>query len=287
MNINQLYAFTTVYETENFSEAARIMNITQSAVTQLVHGLEKSLNTPLFIRSKRPITPTENGLIYYSYAKQIIQLHEESLQALNKATHQFTLSYRFTSEGIIDRYLFSNPLERPDSIKNLSLEDFNSSSNWKENTLYFVRKDIIKSKNIFYTPAYSSKIYAAVSTHSNLSDHNLICLSDLINKTVILPKSTSRTILANKLYQLFSHDSEIHIKETDSNFDGSLRYVSLYDYVAFCTEEFKKQYDSIKYIEFESDIKFEYGFACIGSPTKEMNDLIHHFKNWKKQNDIN
>ena len=65
MNINQLYAFTAVYETGNFSESARKLKLTQSAITQLIHGLEKDLDTLLFIRSKRPITPTQNGKMYY------------------------------------------------------------------------------------------------------------------------------------------------------------------------------------------------------------------------------
>ena len=45
MNINQLYAFTAVYETGNFSESARKLKLTQSAITQLIHSLEKDLDT--------------------------------------------------------------------------------------------------------------------------------------------------------------------------------------------------------------------------------------------------
>ncbi|MBR5207189.1 MAG: LysR family transcriptional regulator, partial [Erysipelotrichaceae bacterium] len=91
MNINQLYAFTAVYETGNFSESARKLKLTQSAITQLIHSLEKDLDTLLFIRSKRPITPTQNGRLYYDYAKKIIGLHEEAMKRIDKENNHFTL----------------------------------------------------------------------------------------------------------------------------------------------------------------------------------------------------
>lgn len=75
----------------------------------------------------------------------MIELHEEALLQLNNGKNHFTLAYRFASNGILNRFLLENPKERPDDISSLSLDDFNSVSNWKENHLYFVRKEIIKS----------------------------------------------------------------------------------------------------------------------------------------------
>ena len=280
MNINQLYAFKAVYDTGSFSSAARSLNITQSAITQLIQGLEKHMNTQLFIRLKRPITPTDNGVLYYEYAKKIIELHEEVTRLIEEKDKGFTLSYRFTSAGILDKFLMSNPAERPKEIENISQEDFNSVSAWKIRYLYFVRGNVINSKNVYYTPVHISKVYAAVNSNSPLAKKEYITAHDLCNETVILPKLTTRTIVAQKLSQIFSEFPEIKIKEVEGNFDASLRYVSLFNYVAFCTEEFTKEYDQIQYIEFKSELAFEYGFACIGEPTKEMKNLIKSFKNW-------
>ena len=280
MNINQLHAFVTVYETGNFSETARILNITQSAITQLIQGLEKHLNTQLFIRSKRPITPTENGIIYYPYAKKIIELHTNACTAITENNNNFILSYRFTSDGIMDKFLFSHPNERPKEIENISTDDFNSVTNWKDGHLYFIRKNIINSKNIYYSPAYTSKVYAAISTSSPLANKIYLTLEDLYNETVILPKITSRTIVAQKVSQLINNHPNVQIKEVEGTFDASLRYVSLFNYIAFCTEEFTKKYDNIKYLEFKSGLVFEYGFACIGQPTIEMKQFIKEFKKW-------
>ena len=284
MNINQLYAFTAVYETGNFSESARKLKLTQSAITQLIHSLEKDLDTLLFIRSKRPITPTQNGRMYYDYAKKIIELHEEAMTQINKATNHFTLAYRFGSTSILSRFLLSNPNERPHSIESLSLDDFNSVANWKENYLYFVRKDIIKNKNTHYTPAHVSKVYAAVSSDSALAQKKAITVEDLEGERILLPKSSVRTIVAQKVSSLTKDNPNIQIIEKDNSFEQSLHYVSLYQYISFCTEEFRRDFERVKYIEFTSIQPFEYGFACVGTPSSDMKAFIKAFKQWNTEN---
>jgi len=283
MNINQLYAFTAVYETGNFSESARKLKITQSAITQLIHGLEKNLDTLLFIRSKRPITPTQNGKMYYDYAKKIIKLHEEAIAQIDKENNHFTLAYRFGSTSILSRFLLSNPNERPYYLESISSDDFNSVSNWKENYLYFVRKNIIKSKNIYYTPVHISKVYAAVSSDSALAQKKTITVEDLENEKIILPKISTRTIVTQKVLSLIKDNPNIQIIEKDNSFDQSLHYVSLYQYIAFCTEEFRREFEKVEYIEFKSIQPFEYGFACVGTPSSDMKNFIKVFKQWNTE----
>lgn len=281
MNINQLYAFQAVYETRSFSEAAKNLKITQSGVTQLIQCLEKELNNTLFIRLTRPITITKAADVYYPYVKEILELHEKSLADIkNIQPESFTLAYRITSEGILDHYILSNPTISSFEIENLSLDDFNSTSNWKENYLYFIRANIIKSKNIHFIPAYSSSIYAAVATSSPLAKKDKLQLDDLKGYTVLLPKNSTRTIVAQKLSGLFKSTPEINVKEVPPTFDLSLRYVSMHGYIAFCTEEFIRKSEHLHYIELDIDYKFQYGFASLGTMTPEMRKFVHSFTTW-------
>lgn len=281
MNINQLYAFQAVYETRSFSEAAKNLKITQSGVTQLIQCLEKELNNTLFIRLTRPITITKAADVYYPYVKEILELHEKSLADIkNIQPESFTLAYRITSEGILDHYILSNPTISSFEIENLSLDDFNSTSNWKENYLYFIRANIIKSKNIHFIPAYSSSIYAAVATSSPLAKKDKLQLDDLKGYTVLLPKNSTRTIVAQKLSGLFKSTPEINVKEVPQTFDLSLRYVSMHGYIAFCTEEFIRKSEHLRYIELDIDYKFQYGFASLGTMTPEMRKFVHSFTTW-------
>lgn len=284
MNINQLYAFKEVYETHSFSEAANNLKITQSGVTQCIQCLERELNCTLFIRQTRPIAASKAADIYYPYAKEILLLHEKSLDDIKVIQPEsFTLAYRITSEGILDHYILSKSAASSFEIEELSLDDFNSTSNWKENYLYFVRANIIKSKNIHFIPAYSSSIYAAVSSSSPLAKKDKIQLDDLKGYTVLLPTNSSRTVVAQKLSGLFKSIPEINVKEVPPTFDLSLRYVSMHGSIAFCTEEFIRKSEHLRYIELDIDYKFQYGFASLGTMTPEMKKFVHSFIEWNNK----
>ncbi len=45
MNTFQLTCFLTVAETLSFAKAAKLLNVTQPAVTHQIHSLEEELNT--------------------------------------------------------------------------------------------------------------------------------------------------------------------------------------------------------------------------------------------------
>lgn len=285
MNMNQLIAFKAVYEYQSFSKAAEALGITQSGITQLIQNLEKELECALFIRTNRPITVTEKAKIYYQYVEKIVNLHEESLKSLkNPKTDNFILSYRTVSGGIVDIFIFSKPSIKLPEIISISPDEFNSTSKWKENHLYYIRKDIVKSKNIYYTAIHHSSIYAVVSSVSPLAEKKSLEFEDLKGYTVMLPEAHSRTVFAQKMVNTLKKYPEITINESGKSFDLSLRYASLYGYVLFCTEEFVKNHNNLLFIKMNANFDYEYGFACIGTPTKEMKEFILFFKNWYHQN---
>lgn len=56
MTTMQLDCFLIVAETLNFAAAAEKLNVTQPAVTQQIHALEKELNVKLFHRTTRTVS---------------------------------------------------------------------------------------------------------------------------------------------------------------------------------------------------------------------------------------
>ena len=72
MELRQLKYFVKVAETLNFSEAARLLCVTQSTLSQQVKQLETELDTPLLIRSSHSVTLTEQGLELLPYAKRTL-----------------------------------------------------------------------------------------------------------------------------------------------------------------------------------------------------------------------
>ncbi|CDR34819.1 LysR substrate-binding domain-containing protein [Criblamydia sequanensis] len=78
MNEFTLRCFLAVAETGSFTRAAQMVNRTQSAITQQMSSLEKSLGKRLFDRGKQ-IRLTKDGEIFLPYANKIFALHLEVL----------------------------------------------------------------------------------------------------------------------------------------------------------------------------------------------------------------
>jgi len=64
--------FRRVAETENFSEVARELNLSQPSVSKHVAALEKHLNTKLLNRSTRQLNLTDIGKQYYKHCAHIL-----------------------------------------------------------------------------------------------------------------------------------------------------------------------------------------------------------------------
>ena len=76
MQIESLKMFCDLAETESFTKAAQINNVTQSAVSQQISSLERVFKSLLIERSKKKFRLTREGQVLYDYSKQIIQTYE-------------------------------------------------------------------------------------------------------------------------------------------------------------------------------------------------------------------
>ena len=76
MQIESLKVFCDLAETESFTKAAQINQVTQSAVSQQISSLERQFKSLLIERSKKKFRLTREGQVLYEYSKQIIQTFE-------------------------------------------------------------------------------------------------------------------------------------------------------------------------------------------------------------------
>jgi DNA-binding transcriptional LysR family regulator len=84
MQIESFKVFCDLAETESFTKAAQINNITQSAVSQQISSLERQLKCLLIERSKKKFRLTREGQLLYEYGKQVIQAYESLLSKLQE-----------------------------------------------------------------------------------------------------------------------------------------------------------------------------------------------------------
>lgn len=72
MELRQLRYFVSVAENLSFSEASKVLYITQSTLSQQIKQLEHELGTQLFIRTSHSVALTEAGKELLPYAKNTI-----------------------------------------------------------------------------------------------------------------------------------------------------------------------------------------------------------------------
>ena len=74
MNTFQLECFLAVSDYLNVARAAEHLHVTQPAVTQQIHSLEKELNVKLFHRTTRTVKITEEGKIFFEDARRMVDI---------------------------------------------------------------------------------------------------------------------------------------------------------------------------------------------------------------------
>lgn len=102
MELRQLRYFAKAAETLNFSDAAKIMNIAQSSLSQQIKQLEDELNVQLFLRNSHSIRLTEAGEEMLPFALRTIydadtcthRIHD--LKALLTGTLNIGVTYSFS-----------------------------------------------------------------------------------------------------------------------------------------------------------------------------------------------
>lgn len=74
IKLEQYKIFNEAASTLSFSKAAKNLFISQSAVSQTIHALEKELNTQLFIRLNKGVTLTKEGMLLHKNITEALAL---------------------------------------------------------------------------------------------------------------------------------------------------------------------------------------------------------------------
>jgi DNA-binding transcriptional LysR family regulator len=77
-----LETFAKAAELNNFTAAGKALAMTQAAVSQRMHELEKALGTLLFRRTGGRLVLTDEGRRLYDYVQRILELHRQARQEI-------------------------------------------------------------------------------------------------------------------------------------------------------------------------------------------------------------
>ena len=82
MDLHRLEVFCKVVELQSFTRAGEAIYLSQPTVSEHIRSLEETLNEKLIDRLNRKVLPTPAGRILYQYARQILRLRHEAMQAI-------------------------------------------------------------------------------------------------------------------------------------------------------------------------------------------------------------
>lgn len=88
LDLNLLKVFDAIYAERNLTRAARILNISQPAVSNALQRLRESLDDPLFIRERRGVTPTPFADSLAAPVQNALQLVRSGLSSREAFTPQ-------------------------------------------------------------------------------------------------------------------------------------------------------------------------------------------------------
>ena len=97
MSFENLKLFKDIAQSKSFSRGAALNEVSQSAASQHVQELERTLGISLLDRSTRPLSVTAAGQMYADFCRDVLRRKEEFAVALEQLKHQVEGTVRVAS----------------------------------------------------------------------------------------------------------------------------------------------------------------------------------------------
>lgn len=202
MEIRVLEYFLAVAREQSFSKAAEALHLTQPTLSRQLKDLEQELGKPLFIRSSKKLTLTDDGMILRKRAEEIINLVKKTENEVNNDSEQISGDiYIGAGETEAVRILaksFKKLInEHPDLHLNITSGDgidvlYNLDKGLID--IGLVLGDIDTTKYDFVNLPVSDTWGILMRKDSELADKKYITADDLADKPLII----SRQVLENQ-----------------------------------------------------------------------------------------
>lgn len=112
MKLKQLEVFVMVADCQSFSEAAKMLFLTQPTISAHIQSLEKELNTKLIARNTKNVCLTQQGKQLYQYAREMLLLQDKILELFVSEEGSPAKSLVIAASTIPSQYLLPDILAR-------------------------------------------------------------------------------------------------------------------------------------------------------------------------------
>lgn len=194
MELRQLKYFAKVAETLNFSEAAKMLCITQSTLSQQIKQLENELDTPLLIRSSHKVTLSEAGELILPHVRRVIYEAEscaDRINDLNKlASGSLSIGVTYSFSPILTETLLLFMKQYPKIKLDIYYKPMNELMELlKERVVDFVLafKPTQSIEGVESHILFQNYLAAIVSEHHPLASKKKVTVAELRSYDLALP----------------------------------------------------------------------------------------------------
>lgn len=190
--MNPYDAFVKIIETGSFTKAAEELRYTQSAISQMVHSLEKELSTTLILRSRKGVTLTPDGEEFLPYIKNIRNSHQELIEKHNEMQGlQSGLIRIGTFSSVSCNWLPGLMKDFKEQYPAVHFElhqgEYTNISNWiKEGSVDFGFVNPTAVTNLTTIPLQEDEMLAVLPMDHSLATQSNVSLKELTNEPYIL-----------------------------------------------------------------------------------------------------
>lgn len=245
ISLDSYKIFCTVAKCGNITKASEILFVTQPSISMAIKSLEEKLDCSLFIRSKKGVTLTSEGEVFYSYLSKAIELIDTAEQKYEELLHLESGELNISaSDSIISGFLLPY-LERYNELySKISIKVINRTT---DETLELLKKgtidlgfvnlpanedehiDIIKCMPIHDCLVFGSKFKELLNEEFHIKD--------IVNYPLLMLKYSSNT---RRLLDGYAKKYDITLNpaiELDST-DLLIKFAKINLGIAFVIKEF-------------------------------------------------
>lgn len=242
MDIRQLQYFVGIAETGCFSEASRLLFVTQSAVSQQIKLLEEELGTQLFVRQAHSVALTESGQELLPLAKKVLQGVTECYDRMNdlKGLLCGTLNIGLTYS--LEPYIRETMLAFMSRFPRVKVNAYYKSLTdllrmLKEHEIDIMFSMMPTSPHEYATsiPLTEYRLAAIMRANHPLAKKEIIQFSDLLPHKLILPEKGLRDRNAIESF-IHTETGELNVVSLISDVNAIMNILQESNYISILTE---------------------------------------------------
>jgi DNA-binding transcriptional LysR family regulator len=208
MNLSYLETFVMVTRHKSFSQAARMLNLTQPAVSKHIALLEAHYQTKLIDRTSRRVELTDAGMVLHHFASQMLTIMQQAQKEIGSFVEEVKGRLIIGASTIPGHYLLPELIgefKKKYPEVNVSLEVSNTGkiiNRLREGALHLgVVGAPVACAEINCTAFINDELVLIIPAGHPLAARTEITAGDLVGEKVIVrePDSGTRRIIEEKL----------------------------------------------------------------------------------------